>query len=204
MRGNVISLLVVIIFNISFKAQLDPVKFKLEKTTFKYSLNSGIYKSRLSGASEKENSFKNISFFAQVYFPFKRSLDVPKNFNKSEGDSIYFERLFSISPMTVFQFTERGGNAVGMGQEMSFKVAKKLFLKSQIAVVWVESNIQKNDGLQSGLNFHHYWHLASYINQNTYFSLGYNHISNGKIFSRDVGSLFDMIVIGLSHRMSKK
>ena len=204
MRGNLISLLVIIIFNISFKAQLDPVNFKLEKTTFKYSLNSGIYKSRISGASEKENSFKNISFFAQVYFPFKRSLDVPKNFNKSEGDSIYFERLFSISPMAVFHFTEKGGNAVGMGQEMSFKIAKKLFLKSQISVVWAESNIQKNDGLQSGLNFHHYWHLASYINQNTYFSLGYNHISNGKIFSRDVGSLFDMIVIGLSHRISKK
>ena len=204
MRGNLILLLVVIIFNISFKAQLDPVNFKLEKTTFKYSLNSGIYKSRLSGASDKENSFKNISFFAQVYFPFKRSLDVPKNFDKSEGDSIYFERLFSISPMAVFHFTEKGGNAVGMGQEMSFKIATKLFLKSQISVVWVESNIQKNDGLQSGLNFHHYWHLASYINQNTYFSLGYNHISNGKIFSRDVGSLFDMIVIGLSHRISKK
>ena len=204
MRGNLILLLVVIIFNISFKAQLDQVNFKLEKTTFKYSLNSGIYKSRLSGASEKENSFKNISFFAQVYFPFKRSLDVPKNFNKSEGDSIYFERLFSISPMAVFHFTEKGGNAVGMGQEMSFKIAKKIFLKSQIAVVWVESNIQKNDGLQSGLNFHHYWHLASYINPNTYLSIGYSHISNGKIFSREVGALFDMIVIGLSHRMSRK
>ena len=153
---------------------------------------------------DKENSFKNISFFAQVYFPFKRSLDVPKNFNKSEGDSIYFERLFSISPMAVLQFTDKGGNAVGMGQEMSFKIAEKLFLKSQISVVWAESNIQKNDGLQSGLNFHHYWHLASYINSNTYLSLGYNHISNGKIFSREVGALFDMIVIGLSHRMPRK
>ena len=204
MKGTVISLFVIIIFNVGFKAQIDPVKFKLEKTTFKYSLNSGIYKSRLPGASEKENSFKNISFFAQVYFPFKRSLDVPKNFNKSEGDSIYFERLFSISPMAVFHFTEKGGNAVGMGQEMSFKIAEKIFLKSQIAVVWVESNIQKNDGLQSGLNFHHFWHLASYINPNTYLSIGYSHISNGKIFSREVGALFDMIVIGLSHRMSRK
>ena len=204
MKGTVFSLLITIIFNTNLKAQFEPVKFKLEKTTFKYSLNSGIYKSRLSGASEKENSFKNISFFAQVYFPFKRSLDVPKNFNKSEGDSIYFERLFSISPMTVFQFTERGGNAVGIGQEMSFKVAKKLFLKSQIAVVWVESSIQKNDGLQSGLNFHHYWHLAFYVNQNNYFSIGYNHISNGKILSREVGALFDMIAIGLSHRISRK
>lgn len=204
MKGTIISLFVIIIFNIGFKAQLDPVKFKLEKNTFKYSLNSGIYKSRLPGASAKENSFKNISFFAQFYFPFKRSLDVPENFNKLEGDSTHYERLFSISPMAVFHFTEKGGNAVGMGQEMSFKIAKKIFLKSQIAVVWVESNIQKNDGLQSGLNFHHYWHLASYINSNTYLSLGYNHISNGKIFSREVGALFDMIVIGLSHRMPRK
>ena len=204
MKGTLFLLLIAIIFNTNLRAQYEPVRFKLEKTTFKFSFNSGIYKSRLSGASDKENSFKNISFFAQVYFPFKRSLDVPKNFNKSEGDSIYFERLFSISPMAVLQFTDKGGNAVGMGQEMSFKIAEKLFLKSQIAVVWVESNIQKNDGLQSGLNFHHYWHLASYINKNTYFSLGYNHISNGKIFSREVGALFDMIVIGLSHRISRK
>ena len=123
MKGTIISLFVIITFNIGFKAQLDPVKFKLEKTTFKYSLNSGIYKSRLSGASDKENSFKNISFFAQVYFPFKRSLDIPENFNKSEGDSTYYERLFSVSPMAVFHFTEKGGNAVGMGQEMSFKIA---------------------------------------------------------------------------------
>ena len=42
------------------------------------------------------------------------------------------------------------------------------------------------------------------INPNTYLSLGYNHISNGKIFSREVGALFDMIVIGLSHRISRK
>ena len=111
---------------------------------------------------------------------------------------------YFLSVQWLFFNLPKGGNAVGMGQEMSFKIAEKLFLKSQIAVVWVESNIQKNDGLKSGLNFHHYWHLASYVNQNTYFSLGYNHISNGKIFSREVGALFDMIVIGLSHRISRK
>ena len=204
MKRTLISIIVVVILNTNLKAQIESVNFELEKTSFKYSLNSGVYKSRISGASEKENSFRNISFFAQVYFPFKRSLDIPKNFKKSEGDSIYFERLFSISPMAVFQFTERGGNAIGMGQEMSFKIAKKIFLKSQIAVVWVESNVLKNDGLQSGLNFHHYWHLASYINPNTYFSIGYNHISNGKIFSSEVGALFDMIVIGISHRIPRK
>ena len=127
MKGTLFLLLIAIIFNTNLRAQYEPVRFKLEKITFKFSFNSGIYKSRLSGASDKENSFKNISFFAQVYFPFKRSLDIPKNFNKSEGDSIYFERLFSISPMAVLQFTEKGGNAVGMGQEMSFKIAKNYF-----------------------------------------------------------------------------
>ena len=40
MKGTIIWLFVIIIFNIGFKAQLDPVKFKLEKNTFKYSLNS--------------------------------------------------------------------------------------------------------------------------------------------------------------------
>ena len=204
MKGFLILLVSMITTNTGFKAQIEPVKFDLEKTTFKYSFNSGIYKSRLSGASNKENNFRNFSFFTQVYFPFKRSLDIPKNFIKSEGDSTYYERLFSISPMAIFHFTEKGGNAVGMGQEMSFKITKKIFLKSQIAVVWVESNAQKNDGLQSGLNFHHYWHLASYIKSNTYLSIGYNHISNGKIFSNEVGALFDMIVFGISHRISRK
>ena len=35
-------------------------------------------------------------------------------------------------------------------------------------------------------------------------SIGYNHISNGKIFSKEVGALFDMIVIGVSHRLANK
>ena len=204
MKSFIIALGLMIFYNLNLIAQIETVKFELEKTTFKYSLNSGIYKSRLSGATNKENSFRNISFFAQVYFPFKRSLDIPKKFKISEGDSLYFERLFSISPIAVFHFTEKGGNAVGMGQEMSFKISKKTFLKSQIAVVWVESNAQKNDGLQSGLNFHHYWHLASYVKPNTYFSFGYNHISNGKIFSKELGALFYMLVIGISHRIPQK
>ena len=72
MKGTLFSLVISIIFNTNLKAQFKPVKFKLEKTTFKFSFNSGIYKSRLSGSSGKENSFKNISFFAQVYFPFKK------------------------------------------------------------------------------------------------------------------------------------
>ena len=31
--------------------------------------------------------------------------------------------------MAVFHFTEKGGNAVGMGQEMSFKIAEKNIFK---------------------------------------------------------------------------
>ena len=42
---------------------------------------------------------------------------------------------------------------MGMGQELSFKIAQKTFLKSQVAVVWVESNSQKNDGLKADLIF---------------------------------------------------
>ena len=188
----------------SLTSQLEKAYFEVEKTTFKYSLNTGIYKSRLSGANERENSFKNFSIFAQVYFPFKRALDTPNNFQKSEGDSTYFERLFSVCPVAVLHVTEKGGNAVGMVQELSFKITNKFFIRSQIAVVWVESNSQKNDGLQSGLNFHHFWQLSHYLSANTYLSVGYNHISNGKIFSKEVGALFDMVVIGFSHRLVKK
>ena len=54
-------------------------------------------------------------------------------------------------------------------------------------------------GLKSGINFHHFWHFSTYINANTYISIGYNHISNGKIFSKEVGSLFDMLVLGISY-----
>ena len=58
-----------------------------------------------------------------------------------------------------------------INEDVIFKIAKKTFLKSQLAVVWVESNSQKNDGLQSGLNFHHFWHFCSYINSKTYLSI---------------------------------
>ena len=105
--------------------QINPLKFEIEKTPFKYSINTGLYKSRLSGASLKENSFKNFSIFAQIYFPFKRSMYSPENFNISEGDELYFERLFSVSPVAIFHITEKLGNALGLGQEMSFKLLNK-------------------------------------------------------------------------------
>ena len=138
-----------------------------------------------------------------VFGIFKRSLDKPENFSQSSSASNFFDRLFTVSPVAVFHLTQKGGNAFGIGQELSFKIAKKTFLKSQIAVVWVESNSQKNDGLQSGLNFHHFWHFCSYINSKTYLSVGYNHISNGKIFSKEVGCLFDMMVVGIAHSFTK-
>jgi hypothetical protein len=203
MKPFIFTLIFSTLFICNYFAQVEKVQFELEKTSFKMSLNSGLYKSRLSGSSEKENSFRNFSIFAQVYFPFKRSLDKPESFNQSTKDSNFFDRLFTTSPVAVFHLTEKGGNAIGMGQELSFKIAKKTFLKSQIAVVWVESNSQRNDGLQSGLNFHHFWHFCSYINSKTYLSIGYNHISNGKIFSKEVGCLFDMVVVGIAHSFTK-
>ena len=203
MKPFVLTLISSIFFIQVIFSQVENVQFELEKTPFKMSLNSGVYKSRLSGASLKENSFRNFSIFAQVYFPFKRSLDSQENFSQPTTGSKFYDRLFTTSPVAVFHLTEKGGNAIGMGQELSFKLAKKTFLKSQIAVVWVESNSQKNDGLQSGLNFHHFWHLCSYINSKTYLSIGYNHISNGKIFSKEVGCLFDMVVVGIAHSFIK-
>ena len=91
-----------------------------------------------------------------------------------------------------------------MGQELSFKIAKKTFIKSQLAILWVESNAQKNDGLKSGLNFHHYWYVSSYLTQNTSLSIGYNHISNGKILSQQLGAVFDMLTIGVCVTFVKK
>jgi len=58
-------LLITFIFTIFFVqknfSQVEKVQFELEKTPFKMSLNSGFYKSRISGASQKENSFRNFS-----------------------------------------------------------------------------------------------------------------------------------------------
>ena len=71
MKGTIISLFVIIIFNIGFKAQLDPVKFKLEKTTFKYSLNSGIYKSRLSEPLLKKIASRIFLFLPKFIFHLK-------------------------------------------------------------------------------------------------------------------------------------
>ena len=189
-------------FTISCWTQVEKVEFELEKTALKINFNTGLYRSRLPNTISPTNSFRQPAFFAQVYFPFKRSLDTPSNFQMDKADSNFYDRLFTASPIAVFHLTNMGGNAVGLGQEISFKIATKTFIKSQLALVWVESNSQKNDGLKAGLNFHHYWYLAHYLNKKNALLVGYNHISNGKILSREVGSLFDMFTIGLSHNFA--
>ena len=200
MKGISLTILITIFIAFNGYTQVEKVEFELEKTPFKISLNTGVYRSRFDlPVDANVNSFQNFSIFAQVYFPFKRSLDKPENFKKPKTDLNYFDRLFTTSPVAVFHVTEKGGNALGLGQELSFKIAKKTFVKSQLAVAWVESSSQKNDGLKSGINFHHFWHFSTYINANTHISIGYNNISNGKIFSKEVGSLFDMLVLGISY-----
>ena len=189
-------------FTISCWTQVEKVEFELEKTSLKINFNTGLYRSRLSNTISPANSSPQPAFFAQVYFPFKRSLDTPSNFEMDKADSNFYDRLFTASPIAVFHLTNMGGNAVGLGQEISFKIANKSFIKSQLALIWVESNSQKNDGLKAGLNFHHYWYLAHYLNKKNALLVGYNHISNGKILSREVGSLFDMFTIGFSHHFA--
>ena len=161
------SLLIFLFCSLSFFSQVEKVKFELEKTSLKININSGVYKSRIysSNEAEKVNRFRQPAFFAQVYFPFKRSLDIPSNFELDKNEPNYYDRLFTACPIAVFHITDKGGNGVGLGQELSFKVAKKWFIKSQLAVIWIESSQQKNDGLRSGLNFHHYWYINYYMSK---------------------------------------
>ena len=200
------SLLIFLFCSLSFFSQVEKVKFELERTSLKININSGVYKSRIysSNEAEKVNRFRQPAFFAQVYFPFKRSLDIPSNFELDKNEPNYYDRLFTACPIAVFHINDKGGNGVGLGQELSFKVAKKWFIKSQLAVIWIESSQQKNDGLRSGLNFHHYWYINYYMSKKSALLLGYNHISNGKIFTSQTGALFDMIAIGFSHLFSSK
>ena len=116
--------------------RVEKVEFELEKTPFKISLNTGVYRSRFDlPVDANVNSFRNFSIFAQVYFPFKRSLDKPENFKKPKTDLNYFDRLFTTSPVAVFHVTEKGGNALGLGQELSFKIAKKTFVKYKWPII---------------------------------------------------------------------
>ena len=203
--------LLLILCSFDFHSQVQKVKFELEKTPFKFNINAGPYRSRF-GDGKKENGFNQPAFFTQVYFPFKRSLDTPSNFEREKNDPNYYDRLFTACPIALFHVTDEGGNGVGLGQELSFKVKRKWFIKSQLAIVWLESSTDPkkidiggtNDGLLSGLNFHHHWYISTYLNKQTALLFGFNHISNGKILDDEVGALFDMFTFGFSYSLKPK
>ena len=95
-----ISLTILITIFIAFNSytQVEKVEFELEKTPFKISLNTGVYRSRFDlPVDANVNSFQNFSIFAQVYFPFKRSLDKPENFKKPKTDLTQVQLRFSMS-----------------------------------------------------------------------------------------------------------
>jgi len=200
---KIVVLIFSLIFTISCWTQVEKVIFELEKTPLKFNFNTGLYKSRLPNSISPASSFRQPAFFLQFYFPFKRSLDTPSNFEIDKNDINYYDRLFTASPMVVCYITNKGGNALGLGQELSFRLSNRSYIKTQLALVWVESNSYNNDGLQRGLNFQHYWYFSFYLNKKNAFLFGYSHISNGKILSKEVGCLFDMITIGLSHHCLK-
>ena len=177
------------------------VQFELEKTPFKFNLNAGPYRSRLGSGTDKENGFNQPAFFVQVYFPFKRSLDTPSNFERGNSDPDYYDRLFTVCPIALFHITDKGGNGVGLGQELSFRVKPKWFIKSQLALAWLEASSSINDGLESGLNFHHHWYVSTYLNKQTALLFGFNHISNGRILDDEIGANFDMLTFGLSYTL---
>jgi len=196
--------LLLILCSFDFYSQVEKVKFELEKTPFKFNINAGPYRSRFESGTEKEKGFNQPAFFAQVYFPFKRSLDTPSNFKREKNDPNYYDRLFTACPIALFHLTDKGGNGVGLGQELSFKVKRKWFIKSQLAIVWLESSSNSNDGLEDGLNFHHHWYVSTYLNKQTALLFGFNHISNGKILDDEVGAIFDMFTFGFSYSLKPK
>ena len=181
--------------------QVERVQFELEKTPFKFNLNAGPYRSRLGSGTDKENGFNQPAFFVQVYFPFKRSLDTPSNFERGNSDPDYYDRLFTVCPIALFHITDKGGNGVGLGQELSFRLKPKWFIKSQLALAWLEASSSINDGLESGLNFHHHWYVSTYLNKQTALLFGFNHISNGRILDDEIGANFDMLTFGFSYTL---
>lgn len=182
-------------------AGITRAKYELELIPFKCSINGGLYRSRLAESTPEEKRYNRPSLFIQTYFPFKRSIDFPENFS---NDSSYYDRLFSATPYAVFHLTDKWGNAVGVGQELSIRIVKRVYAKSQIGIVWVESSTMVNDGLKTGFNFHNYWFLSVFVSQNTALSFGYNHISNGRVFAPQQTSIYDMMTIGVSHSFKRK
>ena len=145
----------------------------MEIVPLKVSINSGIYRSRLGLYPGPQSGFNQSGTFIQVYFPFQRSMDHPENFKRSRDDSTYYGRLFSVRPLAIFHITDKGGNGLALGQELSFKIKRKLFFESQLAIIWVEASSKIDDGLIRGLNFHHYWHFSYFLNKKLALSFGF-------------------------------
>jgi hypothetical protein len=189
--------------NASF-AGVKEAKYKMEIVPFKFSINGGMYRSRLANAIPAKRSYNNPALFVQVYLPFKRSIDHSASFSENDSTVKYYDRLFYAIPYAVFHVTEEFGNAAGIGQELSVRVVKRLYAKIQIAIAWTESMASTNDGLKTGFNFHNYWYLSTFLSRNTALSVGFNHISNGRVFRPSDSSIFDMLTIGVSHSFRKK
>ena len=198
-RGLLILIFILSLLPETSYAQLKKGEFLMEIVPLKVSLNGGLYRSRLNLYPGPQKYFKQPSTFIQVYFPFQRSMDHPENFKRSRKDSTYYGRLFSIRPLAIFHITDKGGNGLALGQELSFKIKNKLFFKSQLAIIWVEASSKIDDGLMRGLNFHHYWHFSYFLNKKLALSFGFNHISNGRILASTGGANYDMLTTGLSY-----
>jgi len=202
---SILTLVTILILTSSASyAGVKKAKYKLEVIPFKCSLNGGVYRSRLANAIPPKRSYNNPTGFVQVFFPFKRSIDLPENFSENDSTPKYYDRLFSATPYAVFHVTEDLGNAAGLGQQLSIRIVKRWYANIQIAIAWTESQRNTNDGLKTGFNFHNYWHLSTFLSRNTALSFGYTHISNGRVFRPADSSIFDMLTLGVSHSFRKK
>lgn len=196
------TLVALILLNISSVfAGFREAKHKMEIVPFKFSANTGLYRSRISGATPIKIELNNPAFFAQVFFPFKRSIDDPKYFNGNDSTSLYYDRLFAATPYVVFHVTEDMGNASGLGQELSIRIVKRLYAKIQIAIAWTESRAATNDGLKTGFNFHNYWYLSTFLSRHSSLNIGVVHISNGRVFRPSDSAVFDMLTFGVSYSL---
>jgi len=198
-RGLLILIFILSLLPETSYAQLKKGEFVMEIVPLKVSLNGGLYRSRLGLYPGPQSGFNQPGIFIQVYFPFQRSMDHPENFKRSRDDSTYYGRLFSVRPLAIFHITDKGGNGLALGQELSFKIKRKLFFESQLAIIWVEASSNIDDGLMRGLNFHHYWHFSYFLNKKLALSFGFNHISNGRILASTGGANYDMLTTGLSY-----
>lgn len=191
----------------SISVQAGPfkeAKHKMEIVPFRASFNTGLYKSRLAEWTDiRQRQYAQPSFMVQLYLPFKRSVDTPESFEEGYKNDDYYDRLFAAKPFLLFHLTEKLGNASGLGQELTFRVHSRWFANIQLAVAWVESPANTNDGLKTGWNFHNYWYLSCFVTKKFTLNAGYIHISNGRVWTPDQSSLFDMITVGTSFNLHR-